>query len=230
MNATTPTAGERDTYLLYIHILGLRALVEEGGDVDGLCGIIDSLDAHRPDAFKTVVFSDVALSYTTVPPTDADARQHLVMYLCEFAQNLFYRLVGRGWHFRAYLARGAFSHGCLENVDAFRGEALARARRRESEIQCTGLFIDDDVLPDCNVFHTTPYDLGCHFVHLMQPLEDIRFDAYPIPVELIASRALEWRLAYDVTYLRNVYANANRQSLSPRIRVKYLSTLQMIWT
>ena len=47
---------KHDTYLLYIHILGFRALVEEGGDGDGLCGIIDSLDAHGPDAFKTVVF------------------------------------------------------------------------------------------------------------------------------------------------------------------------------
>jgi hypothetical protein len=67
MGATTPTAGERDTYLLYTHGLGIRALVEKGGDGDRLCGIIDSLDAHRPGAFETVVFSDVALSYTTVP-------------------------------------------------------------------------------------------------------------------------------------------------------------------
>jgi hypothetical protein len=35
MGATTPAAGERDTYLLYVHILGVRALVEEGGDGDG---------------------------------------------------------------------------------------------------------------------------------------------------------------------------------------------------
>ena len=124
-----------------------------------------------------------------MPPTDADARQHLVMYLCEFAQNLFYRLVGRGWHFRAYLARGAFSQGRLENVDAFYGEALARARRRLSEIQCTGLFIDDDVLPDCNVFLTTPHDPRCHFVHLMRSLENVGFGniPYPIPADLIAS-------------------------------------------
>ena len=79
-------------------------------------------------------------------------------------QNLHYRLVGRGWHFRAYLARGAFRRGRLENVDAFCGAALAGARRREREIQCTDLFIDDDVLPDCNVFLTTPYDPQCHFV------------------------------------------------------------------
>src|ERR1700722_13311887 len=85
MSAATPTAGEHGTYLLYIHILGFRALVEKGGDGDNLCGIIDSLDAHRPDAFETVVFSDVALSYTTIPPRDVATCQHLVMYLCEFA-------------------------------------------------------------------------------------------------------------------------------------------------
>ena len=230
MNATTPTAGERGTYLLYTHVLGLRALVEKGGDVDGLCGIINSLDAHRPDAFETVVFSDVALSYTTVPPTDADTRQHLVTDLCEFAQNLFYRLVGRGWHFRAYLARGAFSHERLENVEAFRGEVLARARRRESEIQCTGLFIDDDVVPDCEKFFTTPFNSQCHFVHLMQSLENVGFGniPYPIPADLIASGELARFLAYDVTYLRNVHADMNKQSLSPRVRARYLSTWRMI--
>ena len=218
MSATTPTAGERETYVLYIHILGFRALVEKGGDGDNLCRIVDSLDAHRPDAFRTVVFPYTAVSYTTLLLTDVDTCQHLVMYLCEFAQDLFYRLVGRGWHFRAYLARGAFSHGRLENVEAFRGEALARAHRRESEIQCTGLFIDDDVLPDCNVFLTTPYDSQCHFVQLMQSLENVGFGniPYPIPADLIASRDLASRLAYDITYLRNVYANMNRPSLSPK--------------
>src|ERR1700733_15503451 len=74
---------EDGAYLLYVDLLGSGPLAEEGGDVDGLCDIIDSLDAHRPGAFETVVFPDVALSYTTVPPTDVDTRQHLVMYLCE---------------------------------------------------------------------------------------------------------------------------------------------------
>jgi hypothetical protein len=221
---------KHEAYLLYVDLLGSGTLVEKSGSADGLCGIIDSLDAHRPDAFKTVVFPYTALSYTTLPPTDADTRQHLVMYLCEFAQNLFYRLVGRGWHIRAYLARGAFSHRRLENVDAFCGETLVRARRRESEIQCTGLFIDDDVLPDCDKFFTTPFDSRCHFVHLMQSLENLGFGniPYPIPTGLIASGELARFLAYDVTYLRSVHANANRQSLSPRVRVKYLSTWQMI--
>ena len=105
-------------------------------------------------------------------------------------------------------------------------------RRRASEIQCTGLFIDDDVLPDCNVFPTTAYGSRCHFVHLMQSLENLGFGniPYPIPAGLIASVELARFLAYDVTYLRNVHAEMNRQSLSPKIRVEYLSTWQMIGT
>jgi hypothetical protein len=197
MNVTTPTADEHGTYLLYVDVLGFSALVEKGGDVGGLCSIIDSLDAHNPGAFDTVVFSDAALVYATVRPRNLSTRRHLVMYLCEFAQDLFYRLVGKDLHFRAYLARGAFSHGRLENVVAFHGEALARARRHESDIQCTGLFIDDDRLPDCNVLLTTPYDSRCHFVHLMQLLEDIRFETYPIPSELNVSGELGWLLAND---------------------------------
>jgi len=128
--------------------------------------------------------------------------------------------------------RGAFSHGCPENVEAFCGEALARARRRESEIQCTGLFIDDEVLPDCNVFFTTPHDPRCHFVHLMQSLENVGFGniPYPIPAGLIASRDLASRLAYDITYLRNVHTNMHRPSLSPRVRARYLSTWRIIGT
>jgi len=166
-----------------------------------------------------------------VLPAGVVARRHLVTSLCESAQDLFYRLVGRGLHFRAYLARGAFSRGRLENVEAFCGEALARARRRASEIQCTGLFIDDDVRPDCNVFLTTPYGSRCHFVHLMQSLENVGFGniPYPIPAGLFASD-LASRLAYDITYLSNVHANMNKQSLSPRVRVKYLSTWQMVRT
>jgi hypothetical protein len=66
---------EHGAYLLCVDILGFGPLVERSGGAGGLCGIIDSLDAHRPDAFKTIVVSDTALSYTTVPPTDVDARQ-----------------------------------------------------------------------------------------------------------------------------------------------------------
>jgi hypothetical protein len=133
MNATTSVAGGRGTYLLYVDLLGSGPLVDESGGVDGLCGIIDSLDAHNHDAFDTVVFSDTAVVYSTVLPAGIVARRHLVTYLCEFAQELLCRLVGRGLHLRAYLARGAFNHGRLENVEAFQGETLARAPARERD-------------------------------------------------------------------------------------------------
>ena len=66
----------------------------------------------------------------------------------------------------------------------------------------------------------------------MQSLENVGFGniPYPIPPDFIASGELARFLAYDITYLSNVHANMNKQSLSPRVRVKYLSTWQMIGT
>ena len=65
----------------------------------------------------------------------------------------------------------------------------------------------------------------------MQSLENVGFGniPYPIPADLIASGELARFLAYDVTYLRNVHAKMNKQSLSPRVRAKYLSTSAMVF-
>jgi hypothetical protein len=152
------------------------------------------------------------------------------MFLCEFAQNLFNRLIGRDIHFRAYLTKGAFKHKKLKNMQVFYGEALINAYRRESEIQCCGLFIENMLLKDCDIFHTTPYDDKCHFVHLMQSLDHIVVfeNELPIPPDLIMAEGMEWFLAYDFTYLRQIYKHMNNAGLPSRVRLKYGTTWQMI--
>jgi hypothetical protein len=87
-----------DCYLLYIDILGFSELVLKKGRIEDLYDQIDTLNSHEHTAFKTLAFSDTILIYNTVEW----GRHYLVMYLCEFAQDLFYRLVSRDLHFRAY--------------------------------------------------------------------------------------------------------------------------------
>ncbi|MGH9654682.1 MAG: hypothetical protein ACRD6B_14600 [Bryobacteraceae bacterium] len=59
--------------------------------------------------------------------------RYMVMFLCEFAQDLLYRLIGRDIHFRAYITCADFAHYALENVkDVFYGEALIEAYLRHT--------------------------------------------------------------------------------------------------
>jgi hypothetical protein len=220
----------RGKYLLYIDVLGFSDLVLKRRQVRELYSIINSLHAHEHPNFKTIAFSDTILIYNTYDPDSDQDRHYLVMFLCEFAQDLFYRLIGRDLHFRAYLAQGEFNHERLENIEAFYGEALVRAHRRAGEIQCCGLFIENNLLGDCDVFQTEPYDVDCHFVHLMQLLDSIRFKdvTYPISAELILPMGNEWLLAYELTYLRHIHGHMNDTNLSPRVRLKYAAAWQMI--
>jgi hypothetical protein len=66
----------------------------------------------------------------------------------------------------------------------------------------------------------------------MQSLDNIRFEGegYPIPSDLIVPMGLEWFLAYDFTYLREIYSNMQNIDYPPRVRTKYLSAWQMIRT
>jgi hypothetical protein len=201
------------------------------GAVEDLYEIINSLNAHRHSSFQTIAFSDTLLVYNTFDPLKKDDRQYVVMFMCEFAQDLFYRLVGKDLYFRAYLTKGEFVHKKLDNMEAFYGEALVRAYRHEKTIESTGLFIDRSLLPDCDIFRCEPYDDDCCFVHLMQSLDELRCWAsgdYPIPVDMIEATGAEWFLAYNIKYLANVYRHMNNVSLSPRTRTKHASAWHMI--
>lgn len=89
-------------YLLYIDILGFTDLVQShNSKIEYLYKVIDSLNVHQHDAFETIVFSDTILVFNKVAPTTEHEHQYLVMYSCEFAQDLFYRCVSLGIQFRA---------------------------------------------------------------------------------------------------------------------------------
>ncbi len=227
---TSITPSTDDRYLLYIDMLGFSDLVRKKGHVEKLYRIIDSLNVHEHDAFRTIVFSDTILVYNRLPATTPGNRQYLVMYLCEFAQDLFLRILPLDLHFRAYLRHGQFIHNEMKNVEAFYGKTLVDSYEAEHGIQCCGLFIDNALLSDCDIFQTTPYDMKCQFVHLMQRLDDISADHFTYPVDsiFIAPQGIEWNLAECFLYLRNIHTHMHNTSLSPRIRGKYAATWQMI--
>jgi hypothetical protein len=184
-------------YLLYIDILGFSNLVRERGAVGRLYKTIDSLNVHRHHAFRTIAFSDTLLVYNITNPETKDDCHYFIMYLCEFAQDLFYRLVGRDIHFRGYLTLGDFIVADFKNLNAFYGGALIEAYEREKQIESTGLFIDNNILGDCDIFHFEKYDERCSYVYLMQSLDTITFpddSGYPVDPILVFAQDGEWSL------------------------------------
>jgi hypothetical protein len=105
-----------ERFLLYIDILNFSNLVAQKGKVEELYEIINKLHVHRHDVFTTIIFSDTILVYNKSHARGLEDVRYLVMYLCEFAQDLFYRLIGRDIHFRAYITCADFAHYPMERL------------------------------------------------------------------------------------------------------------------
>ena len=108
MESQTPERQAEERFLLYIDILNFSNLVAQKGKVEEVYEIINRLHVHRHDVFNTIIFSDTILVYNRVHPRGLEEVRYIVMFLCEFAQDLFYRLIGRDIHFRAYTTCGDF--------------------------------------------------------------------------------------------------------------------------
>lgn len=155
-----------------------------------------------------------------------------IMWLIEFAQDLFYRLIVKDIHFRAYITLGQFEHQKLENIEAYYGEALVECYEREKEINCVGVFLDSRLAPLSNIFHLSPFNEHCHFVHVMQQLDQVRTeeDAYPIPGWIVESTTIHFWIAYLFRYLENIQDHMNDTSLPDKVRQKYQKAWEMIGT
>ncbi|MBP9100497.1 MAG: hypothetical protein KBF68_03780 [Nitrosomonas sp.] len=218
--------------LLYLDILGFSDLVSKPSEVKELYEIVDNLNVflHKPQ-FECIVFSDTMLIYNSFPLTQREReRERAIMWMCEFAQDLFYRLIGRDLHFRALLTEGKFEHSQLKNIQAFFGEALVQAYNYESKITATGLFMDKRLVPHSDIFKTDPYDAQYDYVHLMQTLGGIEFlsSTYPIEGWILKCTEDEYFLAYDFTYLRNIHRHMINPNLPGPLRAKYITTWQLI--
>jgi hypothetical protein len=221
---------EPKKYFLYIDILGFSSLVMQDRIRD-LYDRLDSLNAHAHPSFSTIVFSDTIVIYNR-DDLDWDEKDKiaLVSRLCEFAADLFYRLISQDIHFRAYICCGEFVHSKMQHIEAFYGRALVQSYHREQEIQCSGLFVENDLVPYIGVFESDMYDEHSHYVHLIEYLRQISFaeGSYPLDWNLVGPMGLEVYLSYDITYLINIHTHMCNMSLPPRVRVKYLSSWQMI--
>lgn len=216
---------------LYIDILGFKELIHAGGSqVADLYQIVDDLRVHKRQDFTTIVFSDTILVYGHDGWLEHPHQG--VMWLIEFAQDLFYRLIVKDLHFRAYVTVGDFEHQKLSNIEAYYGEALVQCYEREKAINCTGVFLDAQLEPYCNIFQLSKFDDESYFVHVLQRLDQVSFpyEHYPNPGYDLSATDMQWWAAYHFHYLKNIWTHANDPALPPKVRAKYETAWRMIGT
>lgn len=218
-----------DRYLLYVDILGFSDLVRRSPErIRPLYTIIDELAVHRHYAFKSIVFSDTILAYSTIDSTQD--HEYFVMYSCEFVQELLYALVGHDIYFRAVLQLGGFDHYRLTNTECFYGTALINAYLWEKDIVCTGLFVDQSCRAHC-IFPVADYDDKFSYVYLYRGLESLREltgDTLPFTEDdLIYQLGISSLLAADVQMLKDIHFNMTRHP-RPDVRAKHLMNWQFL--
>jgi hypothetical protein len=217
----------KSKYLLYIDILGFSEMVRNRPeDARRLYKIIEDLNCHKHDAFQVIVFSDTILIYNKFDPFLDNEHSYAVMYLIEFAQNLLYETIGKGYFFRAVLVNGEFEHARPNNVERIFGKALVTAYLAEKSIPCTGLFIDSASQRRNIVFSVEPFNEQFSFVYLNQSLDRLSegsLGAIPVDAWLLEQTDSQWSLSKDVRFLSDVYEHM-RSHPNPRVRQKFLMT------
>ena len=213
---------------LYIDILGFKHLVQSGYDVMSIYQDINDLNVHSDQDFKAIVFSDTIIVHAS-EMWNAAPNQGL-MWLTEFAQDLFYRLISKDIHIRAYITYGDFHHHEMENVQAYYGEALIICYEREKKIKSTGVFIDSRLVPHCDIFKTTKFNDESHYVHVMQHLDQISFayESYPIEGSYVEATGMEWWIAYLLRYLENTFKHSQDPALPNEVRLKHATAWKML--
>lgn len=173
-------------YLLYIDVLGFSELVKNDySKIKLLFKKIDELNVHRHNAFQTIVFSDTILIINKESPRNKHDHEYLVMYACEFVQDLMYRCIDLEIQFRAILTYGEFYYEKLENIEAYYGKALINSYYKEKDINSLGLFIDKSILHYNTIFKTALFDKDVHFVYLTQDIEHLcyLYNAENLPLD-----------------------------------------------
>ncbi|MEJ5908144.1 hypothetical protein V7V80_26020 [Pseudomonas kermanshahensis] len=214
-----------DRLLLYIDILGFTEMVrKDPRKVARVYSILDSLNVHRHNSFKTIVFSDTVLVYNAKSPANDENRRYLVWYLTEFAEDLHHRLIGQDIYFRAALVAGDFFHYELNHVECFFGSALITAYLAEKDIPSLGLFMDKESAKYNQFFRLDQFNSDFSFVYLNRQLEMLNkhaFGQFPnvfdIPVGDIAPDVYG-----QIKFLQHIH-DQMRSHPSPQVRIKFLA-------
>jgi hypothetical protein len=214
-----------DRILLYIDILGFSEMTrKDPRKVARVYAILNRLNSHQHDSFKTIVFSDTVLVYN-VKPADSDAdREYYVWYLTEFAEHLHHMLTGQDIYFRATLVAGDFFHYRLDNVECFFGGALIDAYNAEKDIPSLGLFMDTTCARYNRFFRLAPFSDKFSFVYLNRHLEYLNqrcMGQYPAHVGTLDDNPAPF-LPWQVRFLHDIH-NQMRNHPSPHVRTKFLT-------
>lgn len=220
-----------DRYLLYIDILGFSDLVANSNSkINDLYEVIASLNVHHHPSFRAIIFSDTILVYNVEGQDTRYDRSYLVMYLCEFAQDLQHRLTAKDIFFRAVLVRGEFNHYELNQMPCFFGEALVRACRSEKNIQAIGLFMQNKIIADSDIFPSVQFDDEFSFVFITQSLTRLERNyggQFPVSAWPIEGTDEIYLITPEVLYLKQLsYFAANHPV--PQVRTKYERTLKLL--
>jgi hypothetical protein len=212
-------------YLLYIDILGFSEMVKNDiMKVKMLFEIIDSLNAHKHNAYKTIVFSDTILIFNITTPLNQNDHEYLVMYSCEFIQDLIFKTIELDIQFRAILTFDEFYYENLKNLEAYYGMALINAYYKEKAISSIGLFIDKRINHYNKIFPTATFDKDLDFVFLLQTIERLhKSGEFKLPLDkvYISTGYDLFGLENEVRTLKNLHLNISKQTDS-KIRCKYL--------
>lgn len=219
----------KERFLLYIDILGFSDLVIKTPEkIKNIYKVVNELNVHRHGGFQTIIFSDTILVYNKVQPVGVDDYEYIVMYMCEFAQDLIFRGSSFNLNFRAILTYGDFEHYKLQNVECYYGRSLVNAYLKEKEINGVGLFIDITIGKYNKIFKTIKYDENLSFVYLFQVvlrLNMLTGGVLPLPKAFLIESDEFYGLSAEIALLERYFFELTSNE-SPKIRAKYLQTYQ----
>lgn len=211
-----------DRLFLYIDILGFGDIASDNAAIEAIFERVDALNVHNDTSFKVVAFSDTILVYADGYWLENIARG--VMWLVEFAEDLFFRLIGIDRHFRAYISRGGFDDREMKNIRAFYGTALVSSYKKESDISAMGIFITKELAPYSDIYETVPFDMDCNFVFVVRNIKLMEYDRANYPLDPILIEDIEFLVAYEIVYLRQIVVNMRDTVLPSKVRSKYALT------